>query len=342
MNAPASIARRAAAHAAARSHWPIGAAIAVAGLILLLLVVVISGGVIGVSLNDSTNSASSTPSQAALSDIPADYLELYQQAGAQAGIDWAILAGIGKVETNHGRSRLPGVQSGVNSYGCCAGPMQFNITNGPPSTWDTYARDSDGDGQISPYEPADAIPAAARLLTANGAPGDNRRAIFSYNHAGWYVDEVLAAAARYREAQALAPATQASASEVLANPRIQLTPLQRQDLLSGLIDPRVIRSLAAIGQTHTVLVSALKSDHAPGTNHEAGRAVDIAAIDGDICTGTQTGACGRLMIQLAQVRGADRSTELIYCFDADPLDPNVFARADHCDHIHLGYDANSG
>jgi hypothetical protein len=103
-----------------------------------------------------------------------------------------VLAGIGKVETNHGRSTLPGVRSGVNAFGCCAGPMQFNVRNGPPSTWDHYGRGG------NPYNPRDAIPAAARLLCANGAPGDLRRAIYAYNHAGWYVDQVLALARHYQ------------------------------------------------------------------------------------------------------------------------------------------------
>ncbi|HEV8653186.1 MAG TPA: hypothetical protein VG276_28270, partial [Actinomycetes bacterium] len=69
-------------------------------------------------------------------DIPPAYLVLYQRgAHACPGLSWAVLAGIGKVETNHGRSRAPGVVSGVNRFGCCSGPMQFNIRNGPPSTW---------------------------------------------------------------------------------------------------------------------------------------------------------------------------------------------------------------
>jgi hypothetical protein len=91
------------------------------------------------------------------------------------GLSWAILAGVGKVESNHGRANLPGVRSGLNSAGCCAGPMQFNLTDGPPSTWVTY-------GRGSPYDPADAIPAAARKLCADGAarPGGLVPAIVGY------------------------------------------------------------------------------------------------------------------------------------------------------------------
>jgi hypothetical protein len=59
-----------------------------------------------------------TPSGAALADIPAAYLALYRQAATVCpGLDWSILAAIGKIETDHGRSPLPGVHSGTNSAG---------------------------------------------------------------------------------------------------------------------------------------------------------------------------------------------------------------------------------
>ena len=135
------------------------------------------------------------PSPAARAGIPANYLALYRSAARTCpGLPWGVLAGIGKVETNHGRSRAPGVVSGVNAFGCCAGPMQFNIRNGPPSTWDTYGHG----GNV--YDPRDAIPAAARLLCANGARGgrDLRGAIYAYNHAGWYVDQVLTLSRSYQ------------------------------------------------------------------------------------------------------------------------------------------------
>lgn len=131
----------------------------------------------------------------AKADIPRAYLVTYQRAAKSCpGLSWAVLAGIGKVETNHGRSSAPGVRSGVNAFGCCAGPMQFNIRNGPPSTWDAYGRG----GNV--YDSADAIPAAMRLLCANGARGgrDLRGAIYAYNHSSAYVADVSAWAKRYR------------------------------------------------------------------------------------------------------------------------------------------------
>jgi hypothetical protein len=323
------------------------------GLLALLLVLLI--GVLGAVFGLQGLEGASGPSPTARAEIPPVYLRLYMRAGQQYGIDPWVLAGIGSVESDHGRSTAPGVRSGVNSYGCCAGPMQFSIV-GSPSTWSRYGVDGDGDGRRSVYDPADAIPAAARYLVASGAPGDYRRALFAYNHAGWYVDEVLARAAEYRAAPPLQPGgdpfgpavppESVTVPEVLHNPRIVLTAIQRSDVRSGVLDPRVLATLAAIGRRHSVVITALKSDHSTYTvdgtvsNHAAGRAMDIGAVDGEICRGTRIGRCATLVHQLAAVSGPLRSTELIYCWDPDgPNDPRGFARADHCDHIHLGWDA---
>jgi hypothetical protein len=282
------------------------------------------------------------PSAVARAEIPPPYLRLYQRAGAEYGIDPWILAAIGSIESDHGRSIAAGVRSGVNFAGCCAGPMQFNIRNGPPSTWDGFGVDANHDGRRSPYDPADAIPAAAGYLRANGAPGDYQRALLAYNHAQWYVDQVLAKAAEYRAAPAGGDlATErASVRELLRNPRLRFTPIQGADLLAGGFDPRLIDTLAAIGKRHSAVITALRADHAPGTNHEAGRAFDIGAVDGEVCRGTTSGPCAQLVRELARVQGPARSTELIYCWDPDgPADPRGFARTDHCDHVHVGWDA---
>jgi hypothetical protein len=286
------------------------------------------------------------PSALARAEIAPTYLRLYQQAAQRYGIDPWILAAIGSVETSHGRSSAPGVRSGVNAFGCCAGPMQFSVV-GSPSTWERYGVDGDHDGRSSPYDPADAIPAAARYLRASGAPADYRGALFAYNHAEWYVAEVLAKADEYRGAAhgALADVS-ASVDALLRESNVALTPIQRADLRAGLIDARLVSALAAIGRRHTVLITALRSDHSTYTvdgnvsNHAAGRAMDIGAVDGEICRGTRTGACAELVRELAAVTGSLRATELIYCWDPDGVaDARGFARADHCDHIHLGIDA---
>ena len=73
-------------------------------------------------------------------------------------------------------------------------------------TWATYGVDGDGDGKADRWDPADAIMGAANYLRASGAPGDYRRAIFAYNHADWYVEEVERWAAKYRGPPTLAGA----------------------------------------------------------------------------------------------------------------------------------------
>ena len=102
--------------------------------------------------------------------MPARYLRLYRQAARESGVPWPVLAAIGSIETDHGRSRAPGVRSGVNRHGCCAGPMQFNTRDGPPSTWERYGVDGNHDGTQDIYDPEDAIPSAAAYLAELAAP----------------------------------------------------------------------------------------------------------------------------------------------------------------------------
>jgi murein DD-endopeptidase MepM/ murein hydrolase activator NlpD len=106
-------------------------------------------------------------------------LELWQRDGALYGIPWQVLAAIDKIESNFGRNMGPSSAGAV-------GWMQFM-----PSTWERWGVDADGDGLANPWSPEDAIAAAARYLAASGGATDISRAVFSYNHAQWYVDEVL-------------------------------------------------------------------------------------------------------------------------------------------------------
>jgi murein DD-endopeptidase MepM/ murein hydrolase activator NlpD len=145
-------------------------------------------------------SASSAPSAAALADIPGTLLPVYQGAAERCGMPWAVLATVGKVESDHGRSQAQGVHSGANFAGA-SGPMQFLA-----GTWAAYGVDGSGDGGASVYDPVDAIHGAANYLCSNGAgEGDLARlrsAIWHYNHAEWYVNKVLAQAAEYEAAAA--------------------------------------------------------------------------------------------------------------------------------------------
>ncbi|WP_242909657.1 C40 family peptidase [Actinomadura terrae] len=135
--------------------------------------------------------------------IPADYLALYRQAASNYGIPWEILAAIGSIESDHGRSKAPGVQSGENHVGA-GGPMQFLA-----STWASFGVDGNHDGKKNRYDPADAIPATANYLRHNGAPPKMRTALFAYNHSNAYVDDVLSRARNYK----MTPATSSTPTE---------------------------------------------------------------------------------------------------------------------------------
>jgi hypothetical protein len=140
-----------------------------------------------------------SPSAAARTDIPGGYLRLYRRAAGRCpGLSWSVLAAIGKVESDHGRSRLPGVRSAWNQAGA-AGPMQFGIGRGRAgNAWARFGRDFDRDGHTSVHDPGDAIPAAADYLCAHGAPRRLDRALYAYNHSEAYVAKVKVIAARYR------------------------------------------------------------------------------------------------------------------------------------------------
>ena len=158
------------------------------------------------------------PSQDAQRDIPPQLLPVYQTAADSCpGLPWSVLAAIGKVETDHGRSTAPGVRSGANFAGA-AGPMQIGVGGKAGNTFAAYAVDADGGGP-NVYSPSDSIFTAASYLCANGAnKGANvAGAIFAYNHADWYVTKVLAIASAYAASQGLpagAPAEEVAAAAV--------------------------------------------------------------------------------------------------------------------------------
>jgi murein DD-endopeptidase MepM/ murein hydrolase activator NlpD len=110
---------------------------------------------------------------------PAYLIPIYVQAAHRYHVPWRVLAAINGIETDYGRNLAVSPAGAV-------GWMQFM-----PDTWRQWAVDGDHDGHLNPYSPQDAIFSAARYLHASGASRDLRAAIFAYNHADWYVTEVL-------------------------------------------------------------------------------------------------------------------------------------------------------
>jgi murein DD-endopeptidase MepM/ murein hydrolase activator NlpD len=107
---------------------------------------------------------------------------IWHSAGSAYGIHWSVLAAINKVESNFGRNMGPSSAGAV-------GWMQFM-----PETWLRWGADYDGDGVADPWNARDAVFSAARYLAAAGGDSDISRAVFAYNHAQWYVNEVLSLA----------------------------------------------------------------------------------------------------------------------------------------------------
>jgi membrane-bound lytic murein transglycosylase B len=271
-------------------------------------------------------------------EIPDEYMEAFEAAASryelgQRGV-WA-LAAVARLESNFGRGM---------------GKEQLR-KRGPlgmePSEWKKYAVDGNEDGHIHRGDPADSAATLARLIWSQGSL---RAGIFTHNQAQWYVQAVLA------DAEQLEGKCQVTAVDwPLALPGASGAPinwdnltlsneLELQDITSGALDPRIVALIGAITQQHQLTISSLRSDHSQYTvdggvsNHFYGRAVDIAAVDGVSCTDTAVDApCAQLGTTLAYLPAPVHPTELIYCFDLDGAGP-AFARSDHCDHVHAGYD----
>ena len=158
--------------------------------------------------------------------IPAAYVPIYRESARTFDLNWLVLASVHKHET--GFSTHPTTYRGVNFAGCCAGPFQFNITNGPPSTWDSHnhahrqgTRPERYPHPQAPhpsvYDDFDAGMAAGSLLRANGADrtlGQRTwNAVRAYNGAGpvavAYADDVVAQARAWQQAAPTASTTAA-------------------------------------------------------------------------------------------------------------------------------------
>jgi murein DD-endopeptidase MepM/ murein hydrolase activator NlpD len=145
-------------------------------------------------------------------------LSVWQRAGAAYGIPWQVLAAINKVESNFGRNMGPSSAGAI-------GWMQFM-----PSTWLRWGTDANGDGIADPWNATDAVYSAARYLAAAGGTQDISRAVFAYNHADWYVNEVLQLAGLFQNA---------GADETFTLDRLQVSLEQAQSAVAAASDELV-------------------------------------------------------------------------------------------------------
>jgi hypothetical protein len=253
---------------------------AVGACSLLILFSVAGGGVtVPAGRVGLTNGRSGAASAFARADIPPLYLALYMQAAARFGLDWAILAGIGRVECDHGRDPAPSCteEGQLNSAGA-GGPAQFLV-----STWQRYGISASGQGVPDMWKPADAIFSMANYLHAAGAPGNWRQAIYAYNHAWWYVAEVLAWARRYRSAVLPTAVPTLLTGSVIRAPANGpwLAHLPGSDLRC---DARIIADVEYILTTFGLRATSCFRDDGTGDllgEHPLGLALDAVPVDGD-------------------------------------------------------------
>jgi murein DD-endopeptidase MepM/ murein hydrolase activator NlpD len=222
------------------------------------------------------------PSAPQLLDLSA-LRPLWQRAGAAYGIPWNVLAAINKVESNFGQNMGPSSAGAI-------GWMQFM-----PSTWLRWGVDADGDGIADPWNATDAVYAAARYLAASGGQSDIARAIFSYNHADWYVREVLDLARVYgngtiaqtADLQQLQAALDAARARVVAANRDLVAVQERLDGLRGVsaklhrrVDEAALLSDRLSAERRAVLFDADMED-AQSAVDRAQAAVDQAHLELD-------------------------------------------------------------
>ena len=189
----------------------------------------------------------------------AQLLALWQGAGAEYGVPWQVLAAINEVESNFGRNMGPSSAGAI-------GWMQFM-----PSTWMRWGVDANGDGIADPWNAADAIYSAARYLDAAGASTDLPRAIFAYNHAGWYVNEILSVANLYEANGSTAFSLDRmqqnldAARHAVARAAARLQRLRAHEAKLGLLsdrlafEPSVAKAAAALAGAQQALSTAQQS-----------------------------------------------------------------------------------
>src|SRR2546430_6409635 len=145
-----------------------------AGMLVLAVIAALGGA--GLDSGGQMSGGPDAPSALAQREIPPSYLQLYRAAARRYGLDWAILAAIGKVECDHGRDPDPScTREGSTNAAGAGGPMQFIST-----TWARYAGDAKGTGRADRWDATDSIYAAANYLRASGAPQDTEGALLAY------------------------------------------------------------------------------------------------------------------------------------------------------------------
>lgn len=208
-------------------------------------------------------------------EVPVELRPIFREAAAEYRLGErgpSILAGLTSIESGFGRNMGPSSAGAI-------GWTQFL-----PSTWTAYGVDADGDGTRDPFNARDAIHSAANYLRASGAPRSWHKALFTYNHADWYVRKVLAEADRLSKPGA----TPTCASNVTpTTPGVTQTNAPAgivgiPGMPGEFIDQRILRDVLWLIQTFHVRVSDgyAPTGHAADGEHPLGLAVDLVPGNG--------------------------------------------------------------
>ena len=314
---------------------------------VVLVPVLMLGAVIfsvGATVQALSNPLNPHPSAFAIEDIPPDLLPHYRQAGLSCpGLPWTVLAGIGKVESDHGR--FGGSQMGPDgditppiygplldgslrgtmairlgpegspwhthqTFDRALGPMQF-LTD----TFHAYGIDGNNDGTATPHNAIDAVYSAANYLCGTEKEvSDLNEAIFRYNRSSVYVSHVLDFATRYGVSP---PYAGTDPVALINHPNVSMGAAQRDDLLAGIIDPQLVAILLSLAQEHQIYISSLQTGHSlciarTGTypncrisRHASGRAADISMFDGAMVADPNQLARQQLLVWHTMDRDSD-------------------------------------
>jgi len=344
----------------------------VTGVIVFVLILAIIGWVMSAGAVNSVGASHSSPSPVAVKDIPPQILKLCILGSQKYSPDipWEVVCGVTSVETNQGRSTLPGVRSGVNAYGCCAGIAQFSLVLsdggiGPgklrdnetnSSTWGAFGVDGDRDGWKNVYDPYDAVLATARYLQHGTLAGENPcpsihlgdygpkviTGVYNYNHACWYVERVLEKAVTYKSTIRAVGPTSSGKVIIAAGANLPGQPITPETMaflekVAGIYGKQLI---VTTGTNHSYYSSSgLVSDHPSGHAADFGMIANGGYDDSpvgdriDAACLIAAGVSPSQALQIAQVGGLwtlHHSGLRIQCIW------KTYEGGNHHNHVHIG------
>ena len=223
---------------------------------------------------------------------------VWQAAGEAYGVPWSVLAAINKIESDFGRNMGPSSAGAI-------GWMQFM-----PATWLMYGTDGNADGAADPWNPVDAVYSAARYLAAAGAPDDLEKAIFAYNHADWYVRDVLELARTFEAGgEIAAPADEPDdlVADAQASVEGLAAELERARADAAALEPQV-EPLAERAETAPLIEERLEASMAAADldRRRAAAAAEVRRLEAALARAEQA---------LAEAREQARATPSSLAFD---------------------------